>query len=265
MDGRALHRITEKDIDATTGFIREVVKDTGCKGLVVGTSGGLDSAVATKLCADAIGAENVLNIFMPSAVTPPADYALTADLSKMWGTGYKLVDVQPAISTFTGMLFSNVEAPLEKGNISARCRMIVLYNRAKKLEYLVVGTTNRSEYMMGYFTKFGDGASDIMPMVGLYKTQVRQVAEMIGVPKEIIEKVPTAGMWEGQTDEEEMGITYRDLDIVLDGISFGASDDDIIKDSGIIASKVSEIRGRTASMEHKRMQARCPALTFNDL
>jgi len=261
---RALHNITKKDIDALTDFIKVVAKDTGCKGMVVGSSGGLDSAVATKLCADAIGGENVLNIFMPSVVTPPSDYILTKELSKLWGTDYKVIDVQPAISTFTGMLFSNIEASLEKGNISARCRMTVLYNRAKKLNYLVAGTMNRSEYMMGYFTKFGDGAADLFPIIDLYKTQVWQAAEMIGVPKEVIEKVPTAGLWEGQTDEGEMGITYRDLDIVLDGITFGLPDSEIEKDVKVEASKISEIRARVAVMEHKRNSAYHPVIAFND-
>ncbi|MCL2032890.1 MAG: NAD+ synthase [Methanomassiliicoccaceae archaeon] len=264
MVGKKLHDITNEDVDSIVRFINDVVKKAGCKGLIVGTSGGLDSAVTTKLCIKAIGAENVLSIFMPSVITPPADYIQTRELSRAWGVDYKVIDVQPAINTFTGMLFSNVEAPLEKGNISARCRMIILYNRAKKLDYLVAGTSNRSEYMMGYFTKFGDGASDIMPIIDLYKTQVRQIAELVGVPKDIIEKVPTAGLWEGQTDEEEMGITYRDLDLVLNGITFGLSDEQISEDVGINISKVSEVRERVGNMEHKRLPAPRPDIAFND-
>jgi len=264
MAGEKLHTVTEEDIDSIVRFIKDTVKRTGCKGLAVGASGGLDSAVTTKLCVDAVGGENVLSIFMPAVVTPPSDYILTADLSKKWGTGYKVVDIQPAVAVFTGMLFSGTETPLEKGNISARCRMMVLYNRAKKTDYLVAGTTNRSEYMMGYFTKFGDGASDIAPMIDLYKTQVWQAAKLIGVPKEIIERVPTAGLWEGQTDESEMGITYRDLDIVLNGIAFGRSDDEISKDVSVGKQKISEVRERVKAMEHKRIQAYRPDIVFND-
>jgi len=264
MVGRKLHSIRKEDIGALTDFIKRIAKETGCKGMVVGASGGLDSAVTTKLCADAIGGENVLNIFMPSVITPPADYILTNELCKMWGTEYKVIDVQPAINTFTGMLFSNIEAPLEKGNISARCRMAVLFNRAKKMNYLVAGTMNRSEFMMGYFTKFGDGAADLLPIVGLYKTQVWQVAEMIGVPKEVIEKVPTAGLWEGQTDEGEMGITYHDLDIILDGIAFGLRDSDIAKEVMVNSAKISDIRARVKEMEHKRLPPDRPDIAFND-
>lgn len=264
MAGKGLHRITDEDLRSITEFIRDTVKRAGCKGLIIGASGGLDSAVATKLCVDAIGPEKVLNLFMPSLITSPADYSLTAELSRTWGTEYKVIDVQPAIDTFTGMLFSNIEAPLERGNISARCRMIVLYNRAKKLDYLVVGTSNRSEYMMGYFTKFGDGAYDLVPTIDLYKTQVWQVAEMIDVPKEVIDKVPTAGLWEGQTDEDEMGITYRDLDLVLNNITFGEKDKDIAEYVGISEAKVSEVRDRVQKMEHKRVSASRPDVRFND-
>ncbi|MCL2296111.1 MAG: NAD+ synthase [Methanomassiliicoccaceae archaeon] len=265
MVGRTVHTITKEDIDVIVGFIRGVVKDTGSKGLVIGASGGLDSAVTTKLCADAIGAKNVLNIFMPSSVTPLADHVLTKDLSRLWGTQYKVIDVQPAIDLFAGMFSSSPAALLEKGNTSARCRMIVLYNRAKKMNYLVAGTMNRSECMMGYFTKSGDGASDLYPIIGLYKTQVWQVAEMIGVPKEVIKKVPTAGLWEGQTDEDEMGITYRDLDIVLNGMTLGLSDSEIAKDAKIDTSKILEIKNTVKMMEHKRSAPYRPDITFNDL
>jgi NAD+ synthase len=264
MAGRALHSITREDVDAIIDFIKEIMKSTDCKGLVVGASGGLDSVVVTKLCVDAIGAENVLNLFMPSAVTPPADRAVTADLSRKWGTRYEVVDIRPAADAFERMLLTDTGTPLEMGNISARCRMIVLYNKAKKLNYLVAGTSNRSEHMMGYFTKYGDGASDLVPIIDLYKTQVRQVAEMIGVPREIIDKVPTAGLWEGQTDEGEMGITYRDLDIVLDGMTFGMPDGEIAKDASVGVSKVSEIRARVTGMEHKKIPAYRPDIAFND-
>jgi len=263
MTGRALHEITKWDVDALIDFIKGVAEDARCKGMVVGASGGLDSAVTAKLCADAVGAENVLNIFMPSAVTPAADHIATEKLSGLWETDHEVIDVQPAIDAFAGML--DAGEPLEKGNISARCRMLILYNRAKKLNYLVAGTTNRSEYMMGYFTKFGDGASDLSPIIGLYKTQVRQVAEIIGVPKEIIKKIPTAGLWEGQTDEGEMGITYHDLDIILNGITLGLPDDEIAKDVRTGISKISEIRSRAAETEHKRKASCRPDTRFNGL
>lgn len=258
-----MHRMTDGDAETLVGFIRDTIKRTGCDGVVVGLSGGIDSATVTKLCVDALGADKVLNVFMPTLVTSPDDYKDTTDLSSMWGTTYKIVDIQPAVDAFTAMLFSKDESPLEGGNISARCRMTVLYNLAKKRNSLVVGTSNKSELLMGYFTKFGDGAADMVPMIDLYKTQVWELASVIGVPQNIIDKVPTAGLWEGQTDEIEMGISYHDLDLVLNGISASMSDDEISDIVEVPLDKVREIRNRMSDMEHKRMQAYCLEKTFN--
>lgn len=258
-----LHKMTADDVKALTDFISETVNKTGSEGVVVGISGGIDSAVVTKLCVDALGADNVQNIFMPTSVTSLDDYRATSELSKLWGIRYKMVDIQPAVDSFTAALFSSTVAPLERGNISARCRMIVLYNSAKKHNRLVVGTSNRSELMTGYFTKFGDGAADMIPMADLYKTQVWEVAKMIGVPQEFIDKVPTAGLWEGQTDEMEMGISYRDLDLILNGLSIGMEDAEIAEDAGVSLEKVVEIKTQTDKMEHKRTPPHVPSKTFN--
>jgi len=248
-------QITNEDAEGLIGFIKSTVESAGCKGVVVGLSGGVDSATVTKLCADAIGAENVLNVFMPSRVTPVEDYKTTSELSTLWGTEYKVVDVQPAVDALAAVLLSGRETPLERGNISARCRMIVLYNLAKKRNYLVVGTSNQSELMMGYFTKFGDGACDMTPMANLYKTEVRQLARIIGVPEPIIAKPPSAGLWEGQTDESEMGIRYEDLDGILYDLEQDRSDSQIAVDTGLPIEEIDRIRKQVKSMEHKRLPA----------
>ncbi|MFT0899013.1 NAD+ synthase [Candidatus Methanoprimaticola sp. MG2] len=248
-------QITNEDAEGLIGFIKSTVESAGCKGVVVGLSGGVDSATVTKLCADAIGAENVLNVFMPSRVTPVEDYKTTSELSTLWGTEYKVVDVQPAVDALAAVLLSGRETPLERGNISARCRMIVLYNLAKKRNYLVVGTSNQSELMMGYFTKFGDGACDMTPMANLYKTEVRQLARIIGVPEPIIAKPPSAGLWEGQTDESEMGIRYEDLDGILYDLEQDRSDSQIAVDTGLPIEEIDRIRRQVKSMEHKRLPA----------
>lgn len=248
-------QITSEDAEGLIGFIKSTVESAGCKGVVVGLSGGVDSATVTKLCADAIGAENVLNVFMPSRVTPVEDYKTTSELSALWGTEYKVVDVQPAVDALAAVLLSGRETPLERGNISARCRMIVLYNLAKKRNYLVVGTSNQSELMMGYFTKFGDGACDMTPMANLYKTEVRQLARIIGVPEPIIAKPPSAGLWEGQTDESEMGIRYEDLDGILYDLEQDRSDSQIAADTGLPIEEIDRIRRQVKSMEHKRLPA----------
>ena len=252
-------KITSDDVNDLKKFIKETVSNAHAKGVVIGLSGGIDSAVVTKLCADALGPENVLNVFMPSRVTPVEDYKTTNELSTMWGTEFRVVDVQPAVDALSAVLLSDAETPLEKGNISARCRMIVLYNLAKKRQYLVAGTSNQSEIMMGYFTKFGDGACDMTPLANMYKTEVRQIAALIGVPQPIIDKPPSAGLWEGQTDESEMGIKYEDLDAILYEMEQDRSDSQISADTGLSKEQVSDIRRQVEMMEHKRLPAIRPS------
>ena len=255
---KELHKITRADADSLTAFIKESVEKAHAKGAVVGISGGVDSAVVAKLCADALGGENVLCVFMPTAVTPGEDYVQTKAMCKSWNIRYKAISIQSAVDAFSGMLLTGKEAPLEKGNIMARCRMIVLYDKAKKEDYLVIGTTNRSELLMGYMTKFGDGAKDVMPMYNLYKTQVWEMAKVVGVPDEIIEKVPTAGLWEGQTDESEMGITYLDLDKALNVMEQGGSDADMAAAANISEAKAKELRDQVGRMMHKHSPAMIP-------
>jgi NAD+ synthase len=137
--------------------------------------------------------------------------------------------------------------------------MTVLYNMAKKRQYLVMGTSNQSEIMMGYFTKFGDGACDVTPLANMYKTEVRQVAAIIGVPEEIISKPPSAGLWEGQTDEKDMGITYRDLDAILYEMEQDKTDSQISADTGLPKEQVADIRRQVELMEHKRLPAIRPS------
>ncbi len=254
MAGVSIPNITAEDVQGLLDFIRETVKKIGCDGVVIGISGGIDSAVVTKLCADAIGPDKVLNVFMPSRVTPAEDYKTTAELCNMFGTEYKVIDIQPAVDALMAVLLSGKETPLERGNVSARCRMIVLYNLAKKRNSIVMGTSNQSELMMGYFTKFGDGACDVTPLANMYKTEVRQIAAMIGIPEAIIVKPPSAGLWEGQTDESDMGIKYADLDRILYSMEQDRTDAQIEADTGISKDVVAGIRAQVESMEHKRLQ-----------
>jgi len=249
---------TPNDVASLTDRIRKAVTGTGCKGVVLGLSGGIDSAVVAKLCADAIGPENVLCVFMPSRVTPADDYRITSEICADWGTEYKILDVQPAVDSLSAMLATKTDTPLDGGNIAARCRMIVLFNLAKKSGRLVMGTSNESEFRIGYFTKFGDGACDVSPLSGIYKTQVRQIAKILNIPEEIIKRAPTAGLWAGQTDEEEMGITYDDLDPVLYHISAGCSDEDISKRTNVPLNKVRSVREKVVRSEHKRLMPISP-------
>ena len=249
---RELHRMTAEDADVLRAFVRDTVTDAHAKGAVVGISGGIDSAVVTKLCADALGPDKVLAVFLPTDSTPEEDYRQTREMCQQWNVPYEVINIQPSVDALCGQFVKPGDNPLQRGNIIARCRMIALFDRAKREHRLVFGTSNRSELLMGYMTKFGDGAEDATPMYDLYKTQVWEIAEIIGVPREIIDKVPTAGLWDGQTDEKEMGITYRALDKALNVMEQGGSDADMASAADIAESKAAELRALVKSMAHKR-------------
>lgn len=244
-------QVSEADIGKMEAFVRGVVADAGAKGVVIGLSGGLDSAIVTKICADAIGAEKVLNIFMPCGTTPGGDYDATEALSDLWGTEYLCLDIQPAVDALSAVL-PDGQSNLDRGNVAARCRMAVLFNYARVRGYLVVGTSNRSEMMTGYFTKFGDNACDMQLISGYYKTQVRELARMAGVPEDIVSKPPSAGFWEGQTDEDEIGMPYSDLDSILVCIEEGMDEAEVSSVTGIPAEKVGRIFSMVRSTGHKR-------------
>lgn len=252
MDFKELHKVTRGDADVLTAFVRETAERAHVKGAIVGISGGIDSAVVVKLCADALGPEKVLAVFMPVSRTPQEDYRQTREMCEAWGVDYEVVDIQSVTDSFSKLLSQEGDDPLQMGNIMARCRMIVLYDKAKRDGRLVYGTSNLSELLMGYMTKFGDGAEDVTPLYDLYKTQVWELARIIGVPQEIIDKVPTAGLWDGQTDEDEMGVTYLALDRALNVMDQGASDPEMAEAAGITVEKAAEIREQVRRMAHKR-------------
>jgi NAD+ synthase len=194
-------------------WIKRKVKDSGVKGIVLGLSGGIDSAVVAALAKEAVGKDNLLVLFMPchSHAQDLKDARLVAH---QLGLKSKLVDLSSTYNNFMKILPG--AASLARGNLKPRLRMSTLYYFANKLNYLVCGTGNKSELLVGYFTKYGDGGVDILPIADLFKRQVRRLAKELKIPQGIITKPPTAGLWNGQTDEVEMGITYHDLDDILD-------------------------------------------------
>ena len=192
-------------------MIRYAYWTSGCKGIVVGLSGGLDSAVAATFCCRAIGGEKVLGLSLPASVSNPADIKDAAALCKQIGMMHRVVSIEPMLEGFRTMPeFKGSRYLL--GNLMARIRMAVLYYHANRDQKIVCGTSNRSEYMLGYCTKFGDNAADLQPLLHLYKTEVYDYAQELGIPESIIKKAPSAGLWEGQSDEEEIGLSYAEID-----------------------------------------------------
>lgn len=249
---------------AIEDFIRQKVEESGGNGVVIGLSGGIDSAAVSKLCADAIGPEKVLNLFMPSASSVVEDRRDAEEFSAKYGMPFKVVEISSAVEAFRGMLPS-LERKECAGNVAARCRMIVLFHHAWLMGRVVMGTSNKSELLTGYFTKFGDGGADFCPIGDLYKTEVRQLAREIGVPEAIIEKAPSAGLWQGQTDEGEMGISYSDLDQVLFGFERSLGDEAVAAETGIPLEQVRRVRTMHLRTVHKRKTPLIPKLGVRTL
>lgn len=224
-------------------WIKKQVKDAGAKGAVVGLSGGVDSAVSAALCLKALGKNRVLGLIL-SCASHKQDLADARLVARKLGLKTKYLDLAALYKAYLKILPKANQ--IVRGNLKARLRMIALYYLANKLNYLVCGTSNKSEILMGYFTKYGDGAEDIAPLGDLLKSQVRQLARSLDIPHRIIDKAPTAGLWPGQTDEAELGISYANLDDILLRL---------FKRSKQIQPKasVNKVKSRIKATEHKRL------------
>jgi NAD+ synthase len=198
-------------------WIGEQVSGAGLQGVVFGLSGGIDSAVTAVLCKRAFP-EDCLAVVMP-CLSNESDIEDARAVAGKFQIPITTITLDEVYESLLGLLpigeFDPASRKLAEANLKPRLRMLVLYYLANRLGYLVVGTGNRSEISVGYFTKYGDGGVDILPLGNLVKSQVRELASYLGVPKEIIDKPPSGGLWEGQTDEEEMGVTYEELDRYL--------------------------------------------------
>lgn len=204
-------------VNRIINWLKQQVKQANKKGVVFGLSGGLDSAVVGVLCKRAFP-KNHLALILP-CFSQQQDLDDANLVVKKFKINSKLIDLKNVFLSFCKTLKLEPKSKdLSVVNIKPRLRMITLYHFANKLNYLVVGTGNKSELTMGYFTKYGDGGVDLLPLGDLTKTQVRELAKILEIPQRIIDKPPSAGLWEGQTDEGEMGITYEVLDKIIEHI-----------------------------------------------
>jgi len=237
-------------------WIRERVSEAGAQGVVLGMSGGLDSSVAAVLCKKAFP-DTTLGLIMPCgsrkedvkhANMVAAQFGIETkeiDLSQIFTVLLKLLEVEERENDVDAKGVIDINIDIAVANLKPRLRMICLYYFANKRNYLVVGTGNKSELSIGYFTKYGDGAADILPLGDVLKTEERKLAEALNIPTEIIAKEPSAGLWEGQTDEAEIGMGYNVLDKILLALESG----DL---SGCVPDLVERVKRMMAASQHKR-------------
>jgi NAD+ synthase len=273
---KVLPRIDSKlETEKVTAFIKTVFKDAGKSKAVVAVSGGIDSATSLTLTSMALGPNNVIGLMLPSKTTNSinVEHGLMAmKAANLPNENVRVINIGSVIQKSWRIISrstkSEVRSPgkadrkkhnakiarinrLRLANISARVRMIMVYDQAKLHDALVVGTENRSEHLLGYFTRFGDEASDLEPIKHLFKTQVIELAKHLQIPKEIIEKPPTADLWQGQTDEKELGFSYFEADPILSLYEQGKSKEQMIKE-GFGKDLVEKVLSQVEKMNFKQ-------------
>jgi NAD+ synthase len=220
------------EIEKISTFLADYLMSSMLKKYIIGISGGIDSALAAALAVKAIGKENVIGVMMPYKSSHPESLSDGRLLCEQLGIRHHTVDISPMVDAWFDT-FHNDASVLRRGNWMARIRMCVLYDLSAKYHALVLGTSNLSELMTGYFTQHGDSAAAVEPLGRLYKTEVKAMSQLLRLPDRIINKAPTADLWEKQTDESEMGISYAMLDEILWAIDSMADlesfDDKLVK------------------------------------
>ncbi len=216
--GENLSEIPKIDLEKTktdiVEFIKSKVNEANCDGITIGLSGGIDSTLVAYLACEALGKDNVFGIIMPSTTTPTEDKIHGIEIAQHLGIDYKEIAIDGILNEYLSTTQLGNDN-LAIGNLKARIRMSLLYYYANYKNYLVIGTGNKSEILIGYFTKHGDGACDMEPIGDLYKTEVFKLSEFLNISEEILNKPPRAGLWNNQTDEDEIGMSYNLLDEIL--------------------------------------------------
>jgi NAD+ synthase len=245
-------------------FIKKYVENSGADGIVVGLSGGIDSSTIAALSSLSIGGDRVLGLMLPEKETYNSkDIDDAKFVAEKFGLKTQIWDITPVLESFYKAIpiFDQADK-LCKGNIKARTRMIYLYYYANKLNRIVCGSSDKSETMMGYFTKWGDAAADISPIMDLYKTQVRKLAEHLGIPPELASKPSTPALWPNQLAETELGIKYETLDLILYGFEQFMTTEEIAQQLSVEKALIEKVKSRWLSVEHKRRLPLTPKIEY---
>ena len=250
----------ERRRDHITDFVREQVDAAGVDGAVLGLSGGIDSTLTANLAVEALGVETVHGLVLPATVSSDENMSDAERVAQLLEISYDVIEVKPVIDALLSAYPEAEGDHVAVGNARARVRAVFNYLVANHENRLVLGTGNRSEAAVGYFTKYGDGAVDCHPIGNLYKAQVRQLARHVGVPEDLAAKTPTAELWADQTDEDELGIDYDTLDSILathvDGPLSVSQTADLLE---LEPETVEMVRGLYEASAHKRTVPPSPA------
>ncbi|MGA8542278.1 MAG: NAD+ synthase [Thermoplasmata archaeon] len=244
-------RLPAHALPAIHQFLRAHALSDGATGVVIGLSGGIDSALTARIARDALGKEHVLGVLMPDARFPAELRHETEEYARSLGIESTTLPIDPVERAFRALL-PDVRDRVTLGNVAARVRMTILHTVARERHRRVAGTGNKSEILLGYFTKYGDGGVDLLPIGDLYKTEVGEAAVELALPAAIRERPPTAGLWEGQTDEGELGMPYSEIDQILYGLERLRSEEEIAEGTGIAPARVREVVTRVSTSRHKR-------------
>ena len=255
-----INEITNQDYSTITEtiekFVSEQIEKSHAKGVILGLSGGIDSAVLSYICKRKLKDKTLALIMPDTTITPESETEDALKIIASTGIEYKLIDINPIINEYTTHIEPNEKS---SGNLRARVRTNILYYYANSRNYLVLGSSDKSEYMIGYFTKFGDGASDITPIISLYKIQVREIAKYLGVPENVISKKSSPHLWKEHEAEKELGIPYEKIDSILYCLlDKKLTTDETEKITQIDKSDIKKINQLMTNSEHKRLLPQKP-------
>ncbi len=260
MNQEIIDEIKNQDYASITStienFLKEQMEKNHSEGLILGLSGGIDSAVLAYICKRKFPDKTIAIVMPDTAITPKSETEDALKMVSLTGIQYKLIDINPIVNEYSMYLEPNERA---KGNLRARVRTNILYYYANAKNYLVLGSSDKSEYLIGYFTKFGDGASDITPIISLYKLQVREIAKYLGVPENVITKKSSPHLWKDHEAENELGVSYEEVDSILYCLfEKKLSVQETLELTGIEMSTIEKIQELNKNSEHKRLPAQKP-------
>ena len=249
----------EKILIIIYDFIKTYIKNSDSNGVVIGLSGGIDSTVTAIICQNILGKKNTKCIFLPDDATPKLDIEHVKIITKKFNLNFEERNINDYLKNMDGLFIEKYDNPAF-ANIKARLRMLILYEYANMTNKIVCGSSNKSELLIGYFTKYGDGGVDINPIGDLYKSQIIELAKYLKIPEEIINKAPTAGLLKDQTDEKELKIGSNNLDLILAGLEKKIDKISITKITKIKISEVKRIEKMISKSQHKRRFPLIPKL-----